>query len=217
MSTTYLTIVNHVLRRMRENEVTNITTNAYSTMVGDFVNDAKKSIESSHDWSALRSAVTVSTSSGTSEYSITGSGPDPKIIDALNDTQNLFLTYQTPVWMDNAYFNTDAPSGAPDTYTFNGIDSNGDVKIKLYPNPDATYSLRFNLVIRPAELSANTDTVDIPYLPIVHEAIALLARERGETGGTTSVEYFAIASKYLSDAIAHDAYQHPEEFIYRPA
>jgi len=217
MSTTYLTIVNHVLRRMRENEVTNITTNAYSTMVGDFVNDAKKSIESSHDWSALRSAVTVSTSSGTSEYSITGSGPDPKIIDALNDTQNLFLTYQTPVWMDNAYFNTDAPSGAPDTYTFNGIDSNGDVKIKLYPNPDATYSLRFNLVIRPAELSANTDTVDIPYLPIVHEAIALLARERGETGGTTSAEYFAIASKYLSDAIAHDAYQHPEEFIYRPA
>jgi len=217
MSTTYLTIVNHVLRRMRENEVTNITTNAYSTMVGDFVNDAKKSIESSHDWSALRSAVTVSTSSGTSEYSITGSGPDPKIIDALNDTQNLFLTYQTPVWMDNAYFNTDAPSGAPDTYTFNGIDSNGDVKIKLYPNPDATYSLRFNLVIRPAELSANTDTVDIPYLHIVHEAIALLARERGETGGTTSAEYFAIASKYLSDAIAHDAYQHPEEFIYRPA
>ena len=168
MSTTYLTIVNHVLRRMREDEITNISDTTYSKMVGDFVNDAKKSIESSHDWSALRSAVTVSTSSGTSEYSITGSGPDPKIIDALNDTQNLFLTYQTPVWMDNAYFNTDAPSGAPDTYTFNGIDSNGDVKIKLYPNPDATYSLRFNLVIRPAELSANTDTVDIPYLPIVH-------------------------------------------------
>ena len=217
MITTYLTIVNHVLRRMREDEITNISDTTYSKMVGEFVNEAKKSIESSHDWSALRSAVTVSTSSGTSEYSITGSGPDPKIIDALNDTQNLFLTYQTPVWMDNAYFNTDAPSGAPDTYSFNGIDSNGNVKIKLYPNPDATYSLRFNLVIRPAELSANTDTVDIPYLPIVHETIALLARERGETGGTTSAEYFAIASKYLSDAIAHDAYQHPEEFIYRPA
>ena len=123
MSTTYLTIVNHVLRRMRENEVTDITTNAYSKMVGDFVNDAKKEIQNSHDWSALRSVVTVSTSSGTSEYSITGSKEDPKIISAINDTQNLFLTYQTPVWMDNAYFNTDAPSGAPDTYTFNGIDS----------------------------------------------------------------------------------------------
>ena len=214
MSTTYLTIVNHVLRRMRENEVSNVSTNNYSKMVGDFVNDAKKEVQNAHDWSALRSVVTVSTSSGTSEYSITGSKEDPKIISAINDTQNLFLTYQTPVWMDNAYFNTDAPSGAPDTYTLNGIDSNGDVKIKLYPTPDATYSLRFNLVIKPSELSSDTDTVTIPYLPIVHQAIALLARERGETGGTTSAEYFAIANKYLSDAIAYDAYQHPEEFIY---
>tara|TARA_R110002012_G_scaffold301238_1_gene501419 strand:- start:35 stop:688 length:654 start_codon:yes stop_codon:yes gene_type:complete len=217
MSTTYLTIVNHVLRRMREDEITNITDTTYSKMVGDFVNDAKKEVQNSHDWSALRSAVTVTTSSGTSEYSITGSKEDPKIISAINDTQNLFLTYQTPVWMDNAYFNTDAPSGAPDTYTFNGIDSNGDVKIKLYPTPDASYSLRFSLVIRPAELLSNTDEVTIPYLPIVHQTIALLARERGETGGTTSAEYFAIANKYLSDAIAHDAYQHPEEFIFRPA
>ena len=214
MSTTYLTIVNHVLRRMREDEITNIADTSYSKMVGDFVNDAKKEVQNAHDWSALRSVVTVSTSSGTSEYSITGSKEDPKIISAINDTQNLFLTYQTPVWMDNAYFNTDAPSGAPDTHTFNGIDSNGDVKIKLYPTPDATYSLRFNLVIRPAELSANTDEVTIPYLPIVHQTIALLARERGETGGTSSAEYFAIANKYLSDAIAHDAYQHPEEFTY---
>ena len=214
MSTTYLTIVNHVLRRMRENEVSNVSTNNYSKMVGDFVNDAKKEIQNAHDWSALRSVVTVSTSSETSEYSITSSKEDPKIISAINDTQNLFLTYQTSVWMDNAYFNTNAPSGAPDTYTFNGIDENGDVKIKLYPTPDATYSLRFNLVIKPSELSSDTDAVTIPYLPIVHQAIALLARERGETGGTTSAEYFAIANKYLSDAIAYDAYQHPEEFIY---
>tara|TARA_R100000700_G_scaffold38280_1_gene49397 strand:- start:16 stop:669 length:654 start_codon:yes stop_codon:yes gene_type:complete len=214
MSTTYLTIVNHVLRRMREDEITSISDTTYSKMVGDFVNDAKKSIEDAHDWSALRSVITINTSSGTSEYSITGSGDRLKIISAINDTQNLFLTYQTPVWMDNAYFNTDAPSGAPDTYTFNGIDSNNDTKIKLYPTPDATYSLRFNLVVRPAELSANTDEVAIPYLPIVHTAIALLARERGETGGTTASEYFAIADKLLGEAIAHDAYQHPEEFIY---
>ena len=80
MSTTYLTIVNHVLRRMRENEVSNVSTNNYSKMVGDFVNDAKKEVQNAHDWSALRSVVTVSTSSGTSEYSITGSKEDPKRI-----------------------------------------------------------------------------------------------------------------------------------------
>ena len=45
-------------------------------------------------------------------------------------------------------------------------------------------------------------------------AVALLARERGETGGTTAQDYFLIADKHLSDAIALDAYKNPEEFIY---
>jgi hypothetical protein len=51
-------------------------------------------------------------------------------------------------------------------------------------------------------------------MPIIHNAVALLARERGETGGTTTQDYFIIADKYLSDAIAQDAYKNPEEFIY---
>jgi hypothetical protein len=45
-------------------------------------------------------------------------------------------------------------------------------------------------------------------------AIALLARERGETGGTSTAEYFALADKYLSDAVALDAQKHPEETIF---
>ena len=36
----------------------------------------------------------------------------------------------------------------------------------------------------------------------------------GETGGTSTPEYFAIADKYLSDAIALDAQKHPEETIF---
>jgi hypothetical protein len=50
---------------------------------------------------------------------------------------------------------------------------------------------------------------------VIHLAVALLARERGETGGTSVAEYFSIADKYLSDAIAIDAAKHPEEMIFR--
>jgi hypothetical protein len=39
----------------------------------------------------------------------------------------------------------------------------------------------------------------------------MLARERGETGGTTAAEYFGVAQQYLSDAIALDAQKHPYE------
>ena len=54
-------------------------------------------------------------------------------------------------------------------------------------------------------LSADSDTLAIPSGPVLHMAITLLSRERGETGGTSTAEYFAIADKHLSDAIALDA------------
>ncbi len=51
---TYLNLVNNVLRRLREEEVTSVQGSTYSKMVGDFVNDAKRMVEDAWDWSALR-------------------------------------------------------------------------------------------------------------------------------------------------------------------
>ena len=42
---TYLDLVNNVLRRMREEEVSSVSESTYSKMAGDFVNDAKKLVE----------------------------------------------------------------------------------------------------------------------------------------------------------------------------
>ena len=58
---TYLNIVNNVLRRMREEEVSSIQENTYAKMVGDFVNDAKRTVEDAWDWSALRTTLTITT------------------------------------------------------------------------------------------------------------------------------------------------------------
>jgi len=55
----------------------------------------------------------------------------------------------------------------------------------------------------------------VPAMPVIHLSVALLARERGETGGTSTGEYFAIADKFLADAIAIDAAKHPEEMVFR--
>jgi hypothetical protein len=99
-------------------------------------------------------------------------------------------------------------------YTYNGVDTNGDTLIDVYPKPDGVYSLRFNCALRNGDLSADTDTIKIPSMPVVHLAVAFASRERGETGGTSSAEYFSMANKYLSDAIAMDAARHPEETIF---
>ena len=215
MSTQYLTIVNEVLRRLREDEVSAVANTTYSKMVGDFVNDAKRIVEDSHAWSTLRTTIVVPTVANTTEYSLTNAGERVKIYSAINDTSNFFMRYESPNWFNNAYYISGEVTGTPDSYTFSGIDSNEDTKIQVYPKPDAVYSMRFDLLAREAELVNDTDTTVLPKNAIIHNAVALLARERGETGGTTAQDYFLIADKHLSDAIAIDAYKNPEEFIYR--
>jgi hypothetical protein len=100
-------------------------------------------------------------------------------------------------------------------YGFNGVDVNGDTAVDLSPIPDTTYSLRFNCILRTPELSADTDEVGIPTLPIIHLAVALAVAERGESGGNSAAELLNVANKILSDAIALDGYKHPEELVYR--
>jgi len=214
MSTQYLTIVNEVLRRLREDEVSAVANTTYSKMVGDFVNDAKRIVEDSHAWSTLRTTIVVPTVADTTEYSLTNAGERVKIYSAINDTSNFFMRYESPNWFNNAYYISGEVTGTPDSYTFSGIDSNEDTTILVYPKPDAVYSMRFDLIAREAELVNDTDTTVLPKNAIIHNAVALLARERGETGGTTAQDYFLIADKHLSDAVAIDAYKNPEEFIY---
>ena len=211
---TYVDLVNNVLRRLREDEVTSVSDNTYSKMVGDYVNDAKQFVEDAWSWSALRTTLTAVTSEGIFNYVLTGSQNKIQVLDVINDTSNLFMTYQSQHWFNNKYLNQDPVSGAPEYYTFNGVDSNGDTQVDIYPKPDGVYTLRFNCIQRNDVLSADTDDLIIPNQPVIHMAIALLARERGETGGTSAPEYFAIADKFLSDAIALDAQKHPEEVIW---
>jgi hypothetical protein len=214
---TYLNIMNNVLRRLREDEVTTVTSTTYSTMVGDFINDAKQLVEEATDWSALRDTIlkTTEVATGSEEITLTGSGDNVKIMSVINDTSNCFMEYQTKDWFNDKRYISDAVVGSPKYYTFNGLNSSGDTKVLLNPAPDAAYNLRFDVVKRQAPLTNDSDVLLVPSQPVIHLAVALLARERGETGGTSTAEYFQIADKYLSDAIAIDAAKHPEEMIFR--
>jgi len=211
---TYLNLVNGVLRRLREDEVTSVTANTYSKMVSDFINDAKDIVETAWDWSALRSTLTITTTADDNLYSLVGFRSEGKLFNLINDTSNLQMHYETQDWFDDKEYIESPVTGTPQYYTYSGVDANGDCQIKIYPTPDKAYTLRARVVIRNVNLSSNTDTLAIPSTPVLHMAVALLARERGETGGTSTAEYFNIADKHLSDAIALDAQKHPEETIF---
>jgi hypothetical protein len=66
-----------------------LTNDTYSTMVGDFVNDAKEMVEAAWDWSALRTRLTITTAADDYTYSLTGTGDKGKLLNLINDTSNL--------------------------------------------------------------------------------------------------------------------------------
>ena len=208
---TYLQLVNSVLRRLREDEVSSVSQNSYSKLIGEFVNDAKRTVEDSYDWTALRTTLTVSTDTTSFNYILTGSQNRMKVLDVINDTSDFFMQYRGSRWMDNAFLIETPPLGSPQFYSFNGVDANGDNGVDVYPKPDGVYQLRFNVVLRTEDFTTDTERLGVPSSPVIQLATALGARERGETGGTSAAELFALADNTLADAIAIDASQHPEE------
>lgn len=208
---TYLELVNGVLRRLREDEVTSVTANPYTKLIGDFVNDAKALVEKAWDWTHLREKLVVATVEGVTEYTWDGDGNPVEVISSWNDTSNGRLNYNSQTAFDKRLYTYPFDNGEPREFTFRSIDSNGDTVIEVYPTPDGVYSLVFNAKVEQGALTENGDRLLVPWEPVLHMALAFGARERGETGGTSTQEYFALADTYLRDAIALDANMHPEE------
>ena len=215
---TYLDLVNKVLLRLREPEVTTVqgsgTSNRYARLIGEFVNEAKSQVEAAWDWSALRSTLTATTSSGVFNYEIQGSRNNFKVLDVLNDTSEFVMQYKDAAWFNQQFLLTTPETGAPYYYNFNGVSADGDTQVDIYPIPDGVYTLRFNITLRNLVLSDDADEVVIPTRPIILFATAMAIEERGEDGGQQSINAYASARSALSDEIALDAARHPEDVIW---
>ena len=212
---TYLQLVNDVLIRLRETQVSTVTETSYSTLIGKFVNDAKRQIEDAYAWNVLGTTITLSTTAGTYSYSLTGSGQKFQVIDVLNVTSNLRMKNIDFATM-NRYQNFSTPVDAiPAYYAFDGVDSSYDTKVTLYPRPDGVYSIPFSLTVPQATLSSDSTVVKVPDTLVVQNAYARALVERGEDGGLSSSEAYLLYKSMLSDYIALEGTRYPEnqEFV----
>ena len=208
---TYLELVNDVLVRLRESTVTTVGETAYSALIGKFVNDAKRQIEDSYNWNCLAQTITVTTTSGTSSYALTGAGQKFRVNDALNTTSLIGLRNIEFVDM-NRKLNLGAPSQSiPSEFCFSGIDGSGDTKVDLFPVPNGAFTLLFDLTIPQANLSADGTSVKVLDYLVTQSAYARALIERGEDGGTNSNEAYALFRGMLSDAIALESTRYPED------
>jgi hypothetical protein len=211
---TYLNIVNQVMRRLREEEVATVNESDYSKMIGDFVNDAKRLVEDAWDWTGLRTTHTITTVVGTPTYSLTGFGVRSKITSIHNETDNNVVRLESLARIREQNLGTDNANGVINYYAVDGVDSNNDIKIRLYQTPNAVKTLTVYGVKRTADLIDDADEVLIPSHVIVQWAYAYALRERGETGGESGAEQAIFAKNDMATAISLDAGYHPEETIW---
>jgi hypothetical protein len=207
---TYLELVNDVLTRLRETNVSTVSETSYSALVGKFVNDAKRQIEDSFNWNVLSTTVTITTVANTSSYSMTGAGQKFQVNDAINTTSDVGLQNISFVRMNrNLNFATPA-TGVPAEYAFNGVDGSGDTKVDLYAIPDGVYTIMFDLAVPQAALTADGTSVKVLDYLVTQSAYARSLIERGEDGGTASSEAYALFRGMLSDAIALESTRYVE-------
>ena len=207
---TYLQLVNDVLVRLREEQVSTVTETTYSSLIGKFVNDAKRAIEDSYEWNVLGTNVVVSTTSGTSSYALTGAGQKFRIQDVINTTSKLGLT-NIPFANMNRYLNFgNSTNSIPLYFSFDGVDASYDTKVSLFPIPDGVYSLKFSLIVPQASLSSDSTECLMPSELVTQNAYARALVERGEDGGLSSSEAYQLYKSMLSDYVAMEATRYPE-------
>lgn len=207
---TYLECVNEVLRRLRENAVSSVNQTAYSRLVGYYINDAKRQVEDAWNWDSLSVSLPVVTTPGTTTYTVTGSGIRQKDINVnITTSGNQASVRQVPSkWIQDQRQLTTVQSSRPNYFAWVGNDGT-DSKVEVFPTPDGTYTLMFNMTVPQVNLSADGDILMVASEPVIAGAFARALVERGEDGGLNSAEAYSLFKSVLSDYIAievsHDA------------
>ena len=209
---TYLSLVNDVLVRLRESSVQTVDQTSYSALIGKYVNDAKRQVADAYDWDAFNQAVTITTATGqVGNYSLTGAGTRFKTMDVINTTRYYQLTPLAHDQHDIFYYTVPTPiQNLPMYFTVQGVDTNGDLKVKFWPVPDGVYDIRFSLIVPETDFSADSDTTLLNKEPIILGAYARALVERGEDGGLNSSEAYAMFKSSMADMIALELARSPE-------
>jgi len=96
---TALQLVNSVLRRLRESEVTDFT-ESYSKLILDFINETKREVEDSWDWSALRQTISINTNTADRSYPIIGAGQRYRFLRQLGTENISAYNVTNKSWLD---------------------------------------------------------------------------------------------------------------------
>lgn len=218
--TTRKQLVNEVLRRLREDQLTTnqaISSNTYATMIGDFLNDIKEEVEDAWNWGQLRALTTITTASGTSVYDVDASGNTSnersQVLSMWNTTQDYEIRLQSDAFFNRLTLVGTQQNNTPSWYRPKGCNATGDKQVELYPVPNGIDTIKVWLYNPQDDLSADTDTLSLSSAQkaIVYGTWAMAISERGEDGGQLYDEVTAKYKFYLDTAISMDRASYEDE------
>lgn len=201
----FLQLVNEVLIRLREQQVDSVNLTEYSTLIGRFVNEAKREVEDAHNWSVLHKNINITATNPTVNYTLGNSNNRTRIDYCYNSTKKWMLQNLNRIEMASmADINYTPSTNDVIYYSIDGRNSNGNIKIKVYPIPISTQTLTFKCIVPQNNLVANTDVMFVPEEPVILNAYLRAISERGEDNGRLSDMQNAQYTRSLQDHIAID-------------
>jgi hypothetical protein len=201
----FLGLVNEVLIRLREQQVDSVNLTEYSTLIGRFVNEAKREVEDAHNWSVLHKNINITATNPTVNYTLGNSNNRTRIDYCYNSTKKWMLQNLNRIEMASmADINYTPSTNDVIYYSIDGRNSNGNIKIKVYPIPISTQTLTFKCIVPQNNLVANTDVMFVPEEPVILNAYLRAISERGEDNGRLSDMQSAQYTRSLQDHIAID-------------
>ena len=231
---TYKELVNAVLTRLREDAVGSVTETDYSSLVGAFVNDAKRVVEDAWPWRALLRTVNVPMTANVSanydleDYTTNEASdqlnercrlyidPDtgtPLVRIITNDREReLAVVTQTRNFITRQSEDNDSTAGQVDKVYFgaNPSPTSGKTNLRLYTlpsEPDNTETVQIFVINPQNELSSDSTVILVPSEPVKQLAYLYCLYERGEEIGEFLTLTSSKAESALADAISFEASQ----------
>ena len=198
---TQLNIVNDVLRRLRETEVSSVATSEYSKLIGMFLNDAKEDLEDQWFWTVNETVIdTTITSDGTRTFDLTDTTDRSFLIRHVRDklpmaydiTTNENLQLHDISWKelrDNRdVFRGTLPSlASPHIFSITPDSDGRGYTLTLLQGASSTRTWRTYWYIPQAELAldgtADSTNIVLPERPIFLRTLYYALNERGEEMG----------------------------------
>jgi hypothetical protein len=197
---TQLNIVNDVLRRLREDTVSTIDSNAYSVLIAMFLNDAKEDLEDMWFWNAYETSIDTTITVSTNTFDLSSTNDRSFLIrQADDDTPHAYdiTTSQNGQLYDvalkrlqenrNTYRGTVPELAAPTIFALEYASDYRGFQLKLEQNASTERTWRTHWYIPQAELALDgTDDsteLQLPERPLYLRTLYYALNERGEEMG----------------------------------